>query len=155
MTITLSAAQAQDKPLLRALLNDCLTELATYDEVDFAYPWFDAYWREDGRRWPWFIHEDGAIIGFALVNRLSLSGQHVDHAMAEFYILPQARGHGRGVAAALAVFAAHPGQWELAVHPHNTPAQKFWPRVMLAARTRSMEKFDHDGDTVFRFRVFR
>ncbi len=155
MTITLSAAQAQDKPLLRALLGDYLTELSTYDEVDLAYPYFDAYWREEGQRWPWFIHDGKTMVGFALVNRLSRSGLHVDHAMAEFCILPHARGHGRGVAAALAVFAAHPGQWELTVFPHNTPAQKFWPKVMLAARARSMEKFDHDGETVFRFRVIR
>ncbi|MGB3811512.1 MAG: GNAT family N-acetyltransferase [Parvibaculum sp.] len=155
MTITLSAAQVQDKPLLRALLADYLTELATYDEVDFAYPYFDAYWKEEGQRWPWFIYDDGALMGFALVNRLSRSGQKVDYAMAEFYVLPQARGHGRGVAAALAVFAVHPGQWELTVFPHNTPAQKFWPKVMLAARVRSMEKFDHHRETVFRFRIIR
>lgn len=155
MTITLSAVQAQDKPLLRALLDDYLTELATYDEVDHAYPYFDAYWRERGQRWPWFIHDNENMVGFALVNCFSRSGQHVDHTLAEFCILPQARGHGRGVAAALAVFAQHPGQWELTVFPHNTPAQKFWPKVMLAARARSIEKFDHDGETIFRFRVIR
>ncbi|HEY5290381.1 MAG TPA: acetyltransferase, partial [Caulobacteraceae bacterium] len=68
----------------------------------------------------------GALAGFALVNDNSHSGLPVDRNVAEFFIVRKHRRGGVGTAAARAVFALYPGQWEAAVARRNLPALAFW-----------------------------
>jgi predicted acetyltransferase len=137
------------KAQLRALLGPYLAELSAFGEVNERYPYFDAYWREPGMRWPYFIRRDGEVIGFALVRRLSETAVQ----MAEFYLAPAARGEGRALEAAVRVMSAHPGGWELTIFERNLRAQRFWPRAIAAAGGADVSRSEADGETIYRFRV--
>lgn len=126
-----------------------LTELSAYGEVNPDYPYFDAYWREPGVRWPYFLRDGEEVIGFALVR--SLSETEASYSMAEFAILPFARGGGRGVEAARQVMLAHPGRWELTIFERNLPAQRFWPRAIAAVGGEAVVRTEEHGETVYRF----
>lgn len=122
--------------LLQLYLHD-FSELARpgspYGEVDgdglFAYPpGLDAYWREPAHV-PVLIRADGHIAGFALVNGWAPLDAPLDHALAEFFVLRKYRRDGVGRRAALAVFRALPGRWQVGVAAYNAPALAFWRAV--------------------------
>ncbi|HWF01477.1 MAG TPA: GNAT family N-acetyltransferase [Caulobacteraceae bacterium] len=96
------------------------------------YEHLDSYW-SDASREPWLIRVEGSLAGFALLNRVTHSGQPADWNMAEFFVVRKHRGGGVGTAAVHAILAGHPGQWELAIARKNLPAQSFWPRAVGAA----------------------
>jgi hypothetical protein len=62
-----------------------------HGEVDaegrFAYPSLESYWRESGRI-PLLIQADDHVAGFALLNQWSPLDLPLDHAVAEFFLLP-------------------------------------------------------------------
>jgi predicted acetyltransferase len=122
-------ATPSDRNLLRALLDDYLHELSAFGPVDAAYPYFDSYFQEPDR-FAYLVEiliGDWAVpAGFALVNRHSPSGLPIDHAMAEFSILPAFRRTGLGRHVVQRIFARHPGQWELSVAGGNAAAWSFW-----------------------------
>ena len=151
MDVAVRLAGSKDKPRLRTLLGDCLAELGTFGEVDETYPYFDAYWDEGEARWPYLVHAGDEPVGFAFVNCWSPSGRGADYSMAEFFILPAARGHGCGTNAAVSVFHAHSGVWELAIMPLNIPAKRFWPRAIAAAGGEGLEKLESGRETIYRF----
>jgi predicted acetyltransferase len=146
------------KAELRRLLDPYLTAHA--DLVDperhhgdpTDYPHFDAYWTEPERR-PFWIVAGGQTAGFALVNRYAPSGLDCDAAVAEFCILPPWRRAGIGLAAARAVFATTPGQWELQVYEATAPALAFWPRAIAAAGARDATQVFLEHRRIHRFRV--
>lgn len=148
--VVLRPASLADKAVMRAMLGDHLRELRAFGPVEEPYPYFDVYWTE-ATRWPYLIEAAGKPIGFVMVNRWSPSGRSTDHAIAEFYIGPAHRRLGHGAEAARQAFRAHPGQWELWILPANRPAQAFWPAVIASAGGRSIERFNHQGNTVLRF----
>lgn len=153
MSIGIELASTAHKPLLRSLLSDCLAEFEKYGGSGADYPYFDAYWQEAENRWPYLLRRDGECIGFALVNTWSPSGRGTDFSIAEFYIVPRARGHGAGRDAATAVLRAHPGLWELSVMALNAPAQAFWPRAIDAAAGDAVERITSDSETIYRFTI--
>ena len=104
-----------------------------YGEVDahgrFPYPpGLDPYWT-DPARVPLLIQADGAIAGFALLNRWSALDRPLDHAVAEFFILRKHRRAGIGTRAAHAAFQRYPGRWEVPVAAYNPAALRFWRHV--------------------------
>jgi predicted acetyltransferase len=127
-----------------------------FDPHDF--PTFDAYWTAPFRH-PFWIERGGQPAGLALVSdRYAPSGQDVDHGLVEFYVAPEARRAGLGMAAALALFRAMPGVWELAVHGLNPVSMAFWPRVIEALKPLDWRRLPHkdinkDSDVVHRFTV--
>ena len=147
--VDIAAVPSAAKGELREMLGPYLSELSAFGAVNERYPYFDAYWREPGVRWPYFVRCDGAVIGFALVRRLS----ETQVQMAEFYIAPAARGEGRALAAAVRVMSAHPGGWELTIFERNLRAQRFWPRAIAAAGGADVSKSEADGETVYRFNL--
>lgn len=147
--IEIAAVPKAAKGELRKLLEPYLAELSAFAAVNERYPYFDAYWREPGVRWPYFIKCDAAVIGFALVRRLT--GTEVQ--MAEFYVVPAARGEGRAVEAAVRVMSAHPGGWELTIFRRNGRAQRFWPKAIAAAGGAELSASEASGETVYRFRI--
>ncbi|EUB94944.1 hypothetical protein PMI07_002722 [Rhizobium sp. CF080] len=153
MGICIELASAAHKPLLKGLLSECLAEFERYGGSGADDPYFEAYWQEPESRWPYLVRRGGECIGFAFVNTWSPSGRGTDFAIAEFYIVPGARGLGAGRDAAKAVLHARPGLWELSITALNTPAQAFWPRVIDAAGGGDVERINSDGGTIYRFTI--
>jgi predicted acetyltransferase len=110
------------------------------------YAYLDSYWREPARE-PFLIRVDRRLAGFVLVNDYSHSGRPIDYSVAEFFVARKHRRGGVGRAAALAVIAPRPGQWELAVARANLPAQAFWRSVAReAALSGTVEEGDQADD---------
>ncbi|BEM13977.1 hypothetical protein SM14VA7_18030 [Serratia marcescens] len=85
MAFSLEQASLSQRPLLAAMLSDCLRELG----ADGDYPYLPLYWREVGR-YPYLMLSDRQTAGFALVRRLDSATVE----MAEFYIKPKWRRNG-------------------------------------------------------------
>lgn len=151
MSVTISMAGVVAKTELRSMLSSYLAELGAYGKVNFDYPYFDAYWSEGERRWPYLIRAGSDVIGFAFVRAPSDRG--ADYSLAEFYIRPEARGCGRGIEAAKAVLTAYPGVWYLTIFLLNAPAQAFWPKAIAAAGSDTPECSEEHGEMVYRFVV--
>jgi predicted acetyltransferase len=99
----------------------------TPDRGEFAYPWFDLYWTESDRRWPFWATVNGDIAGLALVRR---DGADARTEMSEFYVRPSWRRHGVGLGFARKLFSRFPGPWKLDQVLSNTAAIAFWHRVL-------------------------
>ncbi len=134
------------------MLDAYLAELARFGDVDLDYPWFDAYWHEGEARWPYVLLDGtGQTAGFALFNTHAPSGVRVDHALAEFYVLPERRGSGTGRAAVRALLAANPGTWELSVLQFNHRARRFWSSTLDIAEVTGLHSFEMGDVTIYRF----
>ncbi|MDQ2859855.1 MAG: GNAT family N-acetyltransferase, partial [Pseudomonadota bacterium] len=110
------------------------SELEPLDSGDFEpgtdgrfepIPHMDSYWRDDGR-FALLIRRGGRPVGFALINAIAHSGLHVDHNMAEFFVMRKHRRAGVASAAVRAILTRWPGRWEIAVAARNTGARAFW-----------------------------
>jgi len=90
----------------------------------------DERWWSDDAHFPFFIHSDGRLVGFALVRRGSRVSAAVDVMdVAEFFVLRGARRRGVGRSAARALFRAFPGRWQVRVRQSNEAAKTFWQKV--------------------------
>ena len=119
------------------------------------YPPLASYWSEPGAE-PYLIRADGAIAGFALIDRHGHSGLPTDFNMGEFFVARHYRREGVGRTAALAAIRQRPGRWEIAVARRNLPAQPFW-RGIAAAAAGPVEDLDRRDDRwdgpILRFRA--
>ncbi len=75
----------------------------------------------------------------------------MEHAVAEFCVVPPRRRGGIGREAARLVFAAHPGLWELQVYRANREGLAFWPRAIAAAGARDWTPIQRDDRVIHRF----
>jgi len=122
-----------------------------------AYPFLDTYW-SDPQRVPLLIRLRGRLIGFALLNNASHSGQPVDRNMAEFFIARKQRRSGAGTAAAQEIFSRYPGAWEVAVARRNIGALAFWRNAIArhptadAIKEADVTTSDWNGP-IIRFRI--
>jgi len=96
----------------------------------FAYPDLERYWLTSDHQ-ALLMRAGGRLAGFALLNGWAPSGEPVDYAMAEFFVLRKYRRIGLGRTAARRIIAARPGRWEVGVAAYNAPALAFW-RAALA-----------------------
>lgn len=120
------------------------------------YP-LDAYWSKPGYI-PLLLRIENHLAGFALINSESHSGHHVEHNMAEFFILRKYRRCGTGTRAAHFIFSQYPGSWETAVARRNGDAFAFWQRAINSHPTVStIEEMDVQNAAwngpIIRFRI--
>jgi predicted acetyltransferase len=148
---TVHPAALSDKPIIKEQLTHYLRELSQFGDVGEDYPYVDRYWQAGGQRWPYLIRLGAEVAGFALVNTHSATPQPVDFAMAEFFVQSEQRGAGIGLAAAEALFARHPGRWEIAVMVGNHPARRFWQRVLERLSVGDWQSSEVDDMIVHRF----
>ncbi len=131
MAVSVVAIAESEKPLLWPRMQDYIRELMPYDggpipaDGVFAYPHFDAYWREPDGRWPFWGMAGGARAAFALVHR---DGERFE--MAEFYSFPEFRRTGVALQFARAVIARFPGPWELTEFRAHTASTAFWHLII-------------------------
>lgn len=117
--IRITPVAEADREHLRRMLRVYLEELG----ADPEYPYLDLYWTEPQRHAYWIQVRDN-VVGFALVRRLANGMAEV----AEFFIQPAARRQGLGRAAAMALFATHPGRWQIRSFPGNRGSETFWEK---------------------------
>jgi predicted acetyltransferase len=77
----------------------------------------------------YLFERGGGPVGFGLVGRVT-SGPML---MFEFFVVRAVRGQGVGGAAAEALFALHPGTWEIPFQEENDTAARFWRGVAAPA----------------------
>jgi len=159
--LTVDAATEADREAVANLMQLYLHDFSEFHEtgVDeagrFTYAPFDSYWSDPARR-VYIFRLAGALAGFAFVNDWSPSGQGVDNALAEFFVLRAYRRAGIGWEASGRLFEKLPGMWEVAVAGANVPAVNFWRTALRADSISDLEESIGDGDrwtgTIFRFR---
>jgi predicted acetyltransferase len=119
-----------EKPTLAAMVQAYMEEMVHLvgEPVPAGgYPFFDAYWTAPTERLPYWLRSGHANAGFALVRHGTQSGRN---EMAEFFVLPEHRRHGIGLAAARYIIASHPGRWRITQREMNAGAIAFWHRVL-------------------------
>lgn len=131
--LELRSARADDRlPVYRMLelyqhdLSDIWDQdLDVHGEYGYA---LDEYWfaRDSDA---FVMQVDGRYAGVALVNRRpKVPG--ADHWLEQFFVVKKYRKRGIGEAAAVALFDAMPGLWQVGQMPLNLPAQAFWRKVI-------------------------
>jgi predicted acetyltransferase len=106
----------------------------------------DAGW-EGTTRVPFFFRADGRLAGFALIDRRSRLRDDAEvWDMAEFFVLRRYRRAGVGTTAAHALFAGHPGRWEVRQRAANTTAVAFWRKAIGAYTSGSFTEELQDDD---------
>lgn len=147
--LRLVRVQEKDKDILTGLLYEYQKELQVYSgdslEDIKRYKYLPSYFTNPDRA-AFFIHAKGEICGFILVNMHTILAKNA-HSVAEFYVVPSARGKGVGENAAKLVFRKFPGNWEVAQMETNIPAIHFWRKTISAfTKGRYVETFV-DSDT--------
>ena len=95
-----------------------------------TYPYLNEYWNDKSRK-PFFILHNSDIIGFVLVNNMTVYPAYDAHnAIAEFYIKPEQRKKGFGKQAAIKTFELYKGKWEVSQEKTNSRAIAFWRNVI-------------------------
>ncbi len=84
---------------------------------------------DDPDRRAYVFERDGGPVGFGLVGRVTTGPM----LMFEFFVVRAVRGQGVGGAAAEALFALHPGDWEIPFQEDNATAARFWRGVTARA----------------------
>lgn len=138
MIVEVTQAAPEQEPILRQLLEDYAHELSGMFALQpapdgrYGYPKLPLYWRDEGR-FPFLIHVDGAIAGFALVARGSQTGGDAQaFDMAEFFIVRPYRKRGSGTAAVREIWKRLPAAWEIRVLETNAAALAFWRHAVVS-----------------------
>ncbi len=133
--IVLKEITKEKEQVLYNLLQKYLYELSQFyddltvdEEGKIEYKYFLLYFSEKDRD-AYFIYDDDALVGFALVNARSETDQKIDRHIAELAIFPPYRKGGRGIAAVHALTKTHSGLWQLKYSTRNPVAAKFWQKV--------------------------
>lgn len=117
--ITRVPIQASEAPQLAPLFAAYITEVAP----GLPTPDLTRWWQEDTRHPYWLLHNN-TICGFALCRALPDGTWE----LSEFCILPAARKHGLGMAAAQDILQSGPTRWQIGVVT-QPPAPAFWAKV--------------------------
>ena len=154
-SVAISPATDDKKPLIANLVQLYLydmTESMPYPvgpDGRFAYDFFNRFWR-----FPYLIHVDQEIAGFAFViDECPLTGRKPCWFMAEFFVLRAYRRRGVGQGALAAMLQRHPGEWHIGVPQANRPARQFWSKALTAYEPR-VSDMAFDGDD-WRLNEFR
>lgn len=103
-----------------------------------------AYWRND-KCTPFVFCVAGKYAGFALVDdSVSLAGN--EWWMAQFFVLRRYRRKGLASFAAIEIFNAIRGKWEIGQIPLNLPAQSFWRTVISRYTHGNFTDQDYDDE---------
>jgi len=80
---------------------------------------------DDTARAAYLFYLADSPVGFAFVSRVASER----HLMSEFFVVRGVRKQGVGRAAVEALFALHPGTWEIPFQENNVAAARFWRGV--------------------------
>ena len=132
--LKLVTVQNKDRDLLYNINQKYLYEMTNYydDPMDehgnFHYGHFEEYFT-DPKRTAYFIMNDDALVGFAMLCPYSNIGEEPDNIMAEFTVFPSYRRRHFALEAAKMILERHPGKWEIKYNEKNGAAKKLWNTV--------------------------
>lgn len=135
VTITITPAVFEEKPILRRLMELYLYDFSEFTQDDlnqhgtYEYAYLDQYWIEP-ERYPFVVRVEGRLAGFVLVRNIGELHGKPSHSIAEFFILRKYRRQQIGRQAARWIFDRFPWHWRVTQIPENLPAQQFWRRVI-------------------------
>lgn len=128
MTVSLRAVTPETRPVLLQLWQLFRHDLSEFrgmvPEQDgrFHTRALERFLVDDPDLRAYLFERDRGPLGFALVSGLTTQPQLV----SEFFVLRGARRQGVGRRAAEALFARHPGTWEIPFQEANAGAARFW-----------------------------
>lgn len=155
----MSIERAHGSAAERAALEQ-LIQFYIYDFAELLPPERRVGLREDGRFPPlpnvddywtradcsvWLMRAEGALCGFALLNRHSHAGLPVDFNVGEYFVARPYRRTGIGTLAIAELLRRHPGVWEIAIGARNLPAQAFWARAITSVPITGLQRLQGDG----------
>lgn len=136
MKISIVSVKIEEKEKLWGIFQKYLHELSQHKHIEkdnkgqYIYKYFDNYWQDKGR-FPFFILNNGQIIGLIFINNYSVISDETNlHAIAEFYVVPDYRKQGIGREALTQVFSKFKGKWEVDVIGKNKDADIFWGKTI-------------------------
>lgn len=140
--VMLAPATIDDLPLLQRMIQFYIYDLAKecrYRSDSWALPadgvfeGFDAnLYLEDPSRRAYLIKADDEVAGFILLNQVT-AYPTTTWNMGEFFVFGGWQRQGVGKKALEALWCLHPGRWEVAILPENTPALLFWEKTIPQA----------------------
>lgn len=154
MEVELTVAEPADTAVLRRLMQLYLYDLAAAggwdvrDDGTFGdAAGIEALWTEPGRT-SFLIRVDGKLGGFVLIRKGTLWSGADAHEIGELFVLRRYRRRGVGRRAAVRVFDALPGVWEVAQMHAHVEAQAFWRSVIRDYTGDRFEEFCASNQTV-------
>lgn len=148
MSITSDLATADETDLLLELWQLYMQDLALFRNLNIEN---DGRYRDDRLRtylayeehWPLVIRSDGEVAGFALVRK----SKPDTHVVGEFFIKPEFRRAGVGVAAVDQILQKFKSNWEIPFQNENPIAASFWRKTIAILgfnATESVSEFADD-----------
>ena len=124
-----------------------------YDDVldaqgNLRYGYFEEYFI-DPKREAFFLYEEQALVGFAMIHPYSNMDEEPDHVLAEFTIFPMYRRKHLAGKAAEMIFERFKGRWEIKYNEKNTAAKRLWTKVTEAYHPQMTRL--NDSETVLSF----
>lgn len=122
------------RDMLSNLMQKYLYEMSRYydlpmdEDGNYPYKYLPLYFTDETRR-AYFFYNETDMIGFALINAHSFTGERIDNCIAEFTIFPAFRGRGYGLEAAAALKEKRSGPWQLKYSTKNAVGARLWQRV--------------------------
>ena len=126
--------QESQEHILFSLMQKYLYEMTAWypntmdADGNYPYPYLPCYFVEKDRQ-AFFFYDGSELIGFALVNTHSFTGEAVDSCIAEFTIFPAYRRRGKAMEAIEALMAVRKGTWQLKYSTENFSGAVFWQKV--------------------------
>ncbi len=83
----------------------------------------------NANHYPFLVKVAQQFAGFVLIDKVSIN-KKIDWNIGQFFIIGKFQGTGVAAQIFKQVLTKFVGWWEVAVIPENTPAVKFWRRVI-------------------------
>lgn len=161
-TVKLVSATPNDLPVIQNMARfyayDLSKSCGFYSLYDWSFPengLYEArdlsdYWKPG--HYPFVILVENELAGFALIDKTGTT-LDVDWNIGEFFIVGKFQGKGVGRHVAIQIFNQFAGTWEVMQMPDNTPAIKFWKKVVadytknefMESRKTILEPEPHDN----------
>lgn len=135
-TVRLVPARASDALLLHRLQQFYYMEASRWSgEMPDALGLYDCDTPDDVAarieqgEWAYFLHVDGALAGFVLVDSGELDGESLLE-LADLFVLPPYRRRGLASDVVRALVTAERPEWLLAVYRNDADALAYWRRAL-------------------------
>ncbi|AOZ91055.1 GNAT family N-acetyltransferase [Paenibacillus crassostreae] len=136
MDMRLERVPKENKVIIDHMMQFYLYDFTEFLDIDLeatgkftAYPDLDTFWELATGKYVFLISADGKPGGFAMVER-PFDPVEGEYYMTEFFIMKKYRRSGLGSWAAKELFQTFKGTWKVTQMRNNTPAQKFWQKVI-------------------------